>query len=187
MYFVEVDIGTTKLSVRNSAISRLPYNSSTASCMGIGSSSPRPIISHEKVASRPRSRFSIICGSGMVFVAMLSNICGSSLEVEVILEIGSVKGESSTSGTDEYSRPSGIDGCPNIWGASAGRGGMSAAVPGRKLEEKSVSASGSRNEFFGSLDLAFLLYFVLWSWVSTWAIRREIYQLGVSCMEETVY
>jgi len=47
------------------------YNSSIASCIGIGSSNPRLIISQEKLSSRLRPMFGIISGSGIIPGAML--------------------------------------------------------------------------------------------------------------------
>lgn len=173
--------------VRDRGTHCMTYSSSIASCVGIGSSKPRPISSHEKVASSPRSRFSIICGSGMVFEAKLFIISGSGLVSGDILETGSVKVVSITSGIDGNFRASGIDGCLGVGVSSAGRKVVSTAVPGRNLEEKSVSAFGFTNEVFGSLDLAFLPSFVLLSWVSTWAVRREVPSISTSMIWRRQY
>lgn len=166
VYLVEVNISSIIALARDKGRTSMSYSSSIASCMGIGSSNPRPIISQEKFASRPRSRFSIICGSGIVFAAILSTACGSGLLSGTILEIGSVKAVSPTSGIDGRSPASNIAVCLDD-------GGAVAATPGWKFEEKSVLASAVKNEVFGSLDLVFLPSFVLLSWVSTWAERSK--------------
>ena len=49
VYSFEVDLRSSRLSVHVMIGGFRPYNSSTASCVGMGSSSPRSIISQEKL------------------------------------------------------------------------------------------------------------------------------------------
>ena len=66
MYLVKVDFRPLKRLDSTRIKGQISYISSIASCIGIGSSSPNPIISHEKFASRLRSKFEISCASDIM-------------------------------------------------------------------------------------------------------------------------
>ncbi len=83
---IEVDLRSLTSLVLDSVKGFRAYSSSIASCIGIGSSSPRLIISQEKLSSRLRSRFGIISGSGIIPGAML--VVGS-MRGSVVVCIGS--------------------------------------------------------------------------------------------------